>query len=81
LLLKHQDPKGRPKRELKPTNKPFAGMVMSLSGRLSRTHQYWKSKIEKHGGQVANSVIGVTCLVVSPSERDRGGSSKVTEAL
>ncbi|GJU79145.1 putative poly [ADP-ribose] polymerase 3 [Tanacetum coccineum] len=81
LLLKHQDPKGRPKRELKPTDKPFVGMVISLSGRLSRTHQYWKSKIEKHGGQVANSVIGVTCLVVSPSERDRGGSSKVTEAL
>uniref|UniRef100_A0A6L2JKK0 Poly [ADP-ribose] polymerase 3 n=1 Tax=Tanacetum cinerariifolium TaxID=118510 RepID=A0A6L2JKK0_TANCI len=39
LLLKHQDPKGRPKRDLKPTDKPFAGMVISLSGRLSRTHK------------------------------------------
>lgn len=42
---------------------------------------YWKSKIEKHGGKVSNSVIGVTCLVVSPAERDRGGSSKVAEAV
>ncbi|XP_024985759.1 putative poly [ADP-ribose] polymerase 3 [Cynara cardunculus var. scolymus] len=81
LLLKHQDPKGRPKREMKPTDRPFTGMIISLSGRLSRTHQYWKSKIEKHGGKVANHIIGATCLVVSPSERDRGGSSKVTEAL
>ncbi|KAL8245421.1 hypothetical protein R6Q59_011679 [Mikania micrantha] len=56
-------------------------MLISLSGRLRRTHQYWKSKIEKHGGKVANHIIGVTCLVVSPSERDRGGSSKVIEAL
>nr|XP_043613995.1 protein ADP-ribosyltransferase PARP3 [Erigeron canadensis] len=81
LLLKHQDPKGRPKRELKPTDKPFAGMLISLSGRLSRTHEYLKSQIEKHGGKVANHVVGVSCLVVSPSERDQGGSSKVTEAL
>ncbi|KAI3688110.1 hypothetical protein L1987_81818 [Smallanthus sonchifolius] len=81
LLMKHRDPKGRPKRELKATDKPFSGMLISLSGRLSRTHQYWKSKIEKHGGKVANHIIGVTCLVVAPSERDRGGSSKVTEAL
>ncbi|KAL0436304.1 UNVERIFIED_CONTAM: protein ADP-ribosyltransferase PARP3 [Sesamum radiatum] len=43
--------------------------------------QYWKSKIEKHGGKVANSVIGATCLVVSPVERERGGSSKVAEAM
>ncbi|XP_071700708.1 protein ADP-ribosyltransferase PARP3 [Rutidosis leptorrhynchoides] len=81
LLKKHQNPNARPKRELKPTDKPFAGMVISLSGRLSRTHQYWKSMIEKHGGKVANHIIGVTCLVVPASERDRGGSSKVTEAL
>ncbi|PWA56584.1 poly [Artemisia annua] len=81
LLLKHQDPKKRPKRELKPSDKPFTGMVISLSGRLSRTHQDWKSRIEKYGGKVANHVIGVTCLVVPPTERDRGGSSKVTEAL
>ncbi|KAJ0848594.1 putative NAD(+) ADP-ribosyltransferase [Helianthus annuus] len=81
LLMKHQDPKGRPKRELKATDKPFSGMLISLSGRLTHTHQYWKTKIEKYGGKVANHVIGVTCIVVSPSERDRGGSSKVTEAL
>ncbi|KAJ0670693.1 putative NAD(+) ADP-ribosyltransferase [Helianthus annuus] len=80
LLMKHQDPKGRPKRELKATDKPFSGMLISLSGRLTHTHQYWKTKIEKYGGKVANHVI-VTCIVVSPSERDRGGSSKVTEAL
>lgn len=62
-------------------DKPFVGMMISLSGRLSRTHvcnmlfgesdyhvgivsknyslqQYWKTKIEKNGGKVANSVIG-----------------------
>ncbi|KAL8217137.1 hypothetical protein R6Q57_023974 [Mikania cordata] len=55
--MKHQDPKGRPKRELKSTDKPFGGMLISLSGRLTRTHQYWKSKIEKHGGKVANHII------------------------
>jgi len=72
--------------------------------------QYWRREIEKHGGKVANTAIGiseiilsdhnslplfltnslhtrrvvvagVTCLVVSPMERERGGSSKVTEAV
>ncbi|KAL4591713.1 hypothetical protein LXL04_004684 [Taraxacum kok-saghyz] len=81
LLMEHKDRKGKQKRELKSMDKPFAGMLISLSGRLSRTHQYWKSKIEMHGGKVANSDIGVTCLVVAASERERGGSSKVTEAL
>ncbi|CAN4107254.1 unnamed protein product [Withania somnifera] len=81
LIEKHRDPKSRPKREISASDKPFVGMMIALSGRLSRTHQYWKTKIEKNGGKVANSVIGVTCLVVSPSERDRGGSSKVAEAV
>ncbi|KAG9140059.1 hypothetical protein Leryth_010567 [Lithospermum erythrorhizon] len=81
LIKQHQDPKRRPSRELASKDKPFAGMVISLAGRLTRTHQYWKSKIEKHGGKVANSVIGVSCLVVSPVERERGGSSKLTEAV
>ncbi|OIT08015.1 PREDICTED: poly [ADP-ribose] polymerase 3 [Nicotiana attenuata] len=81
LIEKHRDPKSRLKREITGADKPFAGMMISLSGRLSRTHQYWKTKIEKNGGKVANSVIGGTCLVVSPTERDRGGSSKVAEAV
>lgn len=81
LLMEHRDPKGKPRREFKTSDKPFAGMIISLSGRLSHTHQYWRSKIEKHGGKVANHIIGVTCLVVASTERDRGGSSKVTEAL
>ncbi|MCD7468821.1 hypothetical protein HAX54_007319 [Datura stramonium] len=81
LIEKHREPKSRPRRELSASDKPFVGMMISLSGRLSRTHQYWKTKIEKNGGQVANSVIGASCLVVSPSERDRGGSSKVAEAV
>ncbi|KAL7595726.1 hypothetical protein Lser_V15G28797 [Lactuca serriola] len=81
LLMEHRDPKGKLKRDIQSKDKPFAGMIISLSGRLSRTHQYWKTKIEKHGGKVANHVIGVTCVVVSSSERDRGGSSKVAEAL
>jgi poly [ADP-ribose] polymerase len=42
---------------------------------------YWKKEIEKHGGKVANSVIGATCLVASPAERERGGSSKLVEAM
>ncbi|XP_047322577.1 protein ADP-ribosyltransferase PARP3 [Impatiens glandulifera] len=74
------DPKKRPKRE-GGTDKPFSGILISLSGRLSRTHGYWKSKIERHGGKVTNSVIGATCLVVPPTERERGGSSKLAEAL
>ncbi|KAM7528114.1 hypothetical protein LguiB_031524 [Lonicera macranthoides] len=43
--------------------------------------QYWRSEIHKHGGKVANSVIGATCLVVSTTETERGGSSKVAEAV
>lgn len=81
LISRYQDPKDRPQRELKLTDKPFNGMTISLSGRLSRTHQFWKSEIEKHGGIVSNSIIGATCLVVSPAERERGGSSKLAEAV
>ncbi|CAA0810685.1 Poly [Striga hermonthica] len=79
-LLERQDVKSRPARELA-TDKPFKGMMISLAGRLNRTHQYWKSKIEKHGGKVSNSIIGASCLVVSPAERERGGSSKLAEAM
>ncbi|XP_051113230.1 protein ADP-ribosyltransferase PARP3 isoform X2 [Andrographis paniculata] len=81
LLKKHQDPKDRPRPLLRNADKPFKGMLISLSGRLSRTHQYWKSKIERHGGKVVNSVNEATCLVVSPAERERGGSSKLSDAL
>ncbi|KAK3016483.1 hypothetical protein RJ639_005445 [Escallonia herrerae] len=86
LLKTHQDPKKRPRKDKKDQGssdkpKPFARMMISLSGRLSRTHQYWKSQIEKHGGKVSNSVIGVTCLVSSPADRERGGSSKLAEAI
>lgn len=81
FIKRHQDPKNRPKRELELTDKPFYGMTISLLGRLSRRHQRWKSEIEKHGGKVSNSVIGVTCLVASAAERDRGGTGKLAEAL
>ncbi|KAK6163580.1 hypothetical protein DH2020_000444 [Rehmannia glutinosa] len=81
LLKEHQDVKSRPPRVLSSTDKPFKGMMISLAGRLTRTHQYWKSKIEKHGGKVSNSIIGANCLVVSPAERERGGSSKLAEAM
>ncbi|KAL5057306.1 hypothetical protein RYX36_028910, partial [Vicia faba] len=43
--------------------------------------QDWKTTIEKHGGKVANSIIGATCLVASPAERERGGTSKLAEAV
>ncbi|KAH8498007.1 hypothetical protein H0E87_017069 [Populus deltoides] len=79
LLKKYQDPSRRP-RQGAPI-KPLAGIVVSLSGRLSRTHQYWKREIEKHGGKVSSSVKGITCLVVSPVERERGGSTKLADAL
>ncbi|WOG94510.1 hypothetical protein DCAR_0313806 [Daucus carota subsp. sativus] len=82
LLKDHQDPKSRNKMvAFGPPDKPFTGMTISLSGRLSQTQQRWKRDIEEHGGKVANSVLGVTCLIVSPSDRERGGSSKVTEAV
>ncbi|KAG7950563.1 hypothetical protein I3843_13G120700 [Carya illinoinensis] len=81
LITKYQDPSRRPRRSLVTINKPFPGMVISLTGRLSRTHDYWRKEIEKHGGKVSNSVIGVTCLVSSPAERERGGSYKLAEAM
>ncbi|GAB2242449.1 hypothetical protein Droror1_Dr00019224 [Drosera rotundifolia] len=82
LLRKYQDPeRPRPQREAPPPGKPFMGMMISLSGHLSKTHGDWKREIEKHGGKVSNSVIGANCLVVSPMEREHGGSSKVVEAL
>ncbi|CAK9179102.1 unnamed protein product [Ilex paraguariensis] len=41
----------------------------------------WRSIIEKHGGKVVNSAVGATCLVVSPAERERGGSVKIVQAM
>lgn len=32
-------------------------------------------------GMTTVYVIGVTCLVVSPADRERGGSSKMAEAV
>ncbi|KAL1361409.1 hypothetical protein HN51_009800 [Arachis hypogaea] len=83
LLKKYEEavPASRPRRDLGSADKPFIGMTISLMGRLSRTHHYWKTNIEKHGGKVAHSIIGATCLVVSPAERERGGTSKLTEAM
>ncbi|KAL5169733.1 Poly [ADP-ribose] polymerase 3 [Glycine soja] len=81
LLKKYQDPSHRPHRDLGLAEKPFTGMMISLMGRLTRTHHYWKTTIEKHGGKVANSIIGATCLVASPAERERGGTSKLAEAM
>ncbi|KAJ6817198.1 poly [ADP-ribose] polymerase 3-like [Iris pallida] len=78
---KNRESRPYPQRELIPLDKPLAGMMISLSGRLTRTHQEWKKEIEKHGGLVSNTVSGVTCLVVSPAERERGGSSKLVEAM
>ncbi|KAF8397835.1 hypothetical protein HHK36_016760 [Tetracentron sinense] len=81
LIKRYQDPSRRKQRELNPVDKPLIGMTISLSGRLSRTHEDWKKEIEKHGGKVSNTVTGVTCVVVSPAERERGGSLKVAEAM
>ncbi|KAH9699798.1 protein ADP-ribosyltransferase PARP3 [Citrus sinensis] len=81
LAKRYQDPSHRPRRDVGAAVKPFTGMTISLMGRLSRTHQYWRTTIEKHGGKVAASPIGLTCLVASPAERERGGSSKLVEAM
>ncbi|CAJ2654664.1 protein ADP-ribosyltransferase PARP3 [Trifolium pratense] len=81
LLKKYQDQSKRPQRDLGLAIKPFTGMMISLMGRLNRTHGYWKTTIEKHGGRVVNSIIGATCLVASPAERERGGTSKLAEAM
>ncbi|KAG5515769.1 hypothetical protein RHGRI_036725 [Rhododendron griersonianum] len=69
------------KRRMGTTDKLFAGMTIALSGRLSRTHQYWKSEIEKREGKVSNSVSGATSLVTTPAEGERGGSIKIADAL
>ncbi|KAL6196158.1 hypothetical protein ACLB2K_031773 [Fragaria x ananassa] len=81
LLKKYQDPSRRPKRDLSTPDKPFTGMLISLMGRLTRSHQYWRQEVDKHGGKVTNHVIGVTCLIVSPAERERGGTNKLAEAM
>ncbi|KAF3320751.1 poly [Carex littledalei] len=66
-----------PQREL--SEKPLKNMVICLSGRLSRRHDYWRQKIEKSGGEVARTSLGVACLVVPPVEE--GGSNKTVDAL
>ncbi|KAH1073141.1 hypothetical protein J1N35_025469 [Gossypium stocksii] len=81
LVKKYEDPKPRTHQYVGVTDKPFLGMMISLMGRLSCKHQYWKTKIKKHGGIVSNSIIGVTCSVASPAERERGGSLKLVEAI
>ncbi|KAI4340457.1 hypothetical protein MLD38_025289 [Melastoma candidum] len=81
LLKKYRDPRHRPKKDLGNGEKVFQNMVISLSGRMSRKQETWKEEIEKHGGKVNGSVIGVNCLVAAEAERDRGGSSKISEAV
>ncbi|KAM1415053.1 hypothetical protein ACFX2I_006754 [Malus domestica] len=81
LLKNYEDPSRRPRKVLSMPDKPFTGMMMPFMGRLSASHQYWRKKIEKHGGKVANHVIGVTCLIASPAERDRSGTGKLAEAM
>ncbi|CAN1294381.1 Protein ADP-ribosyltransferase PARP3 [Linum perenne] len=81
MLKKYQDSSRRPSRDSASPLKPLSGMVIALSGRLSRTHQEWRKLIEQNGGKVSNSVLGVSCLVATSAERDRGGSSKHAEAV
>ncbi|KAI4334250.1 hypothetical protein L6164_018962 [Bauhinia variegata] len=69
LLKKYQDPNRRPHRELGSADKPLTGMMISLMGRLTRTHI------------VLLNYSGATCLVASPAERERGGTSKLAEAM
>ncbi|KAF6996750.1 hypothetical protein CFC21_013059 [Triticum aestivum] len=79
--LKQQEGKGYPKRDVDEEAHIFSGMMIALSGRMSRSHAYFKEQILNHGGKVNNSVLGVTCVVASPAERDKGGSGGFAEAL
>lgn len=79
--LKQQEGKEFPKRDVDEEAHIFSGMMIALSGRMSRSHGYFKEQITKHGGKVNNSVLGVTCVVASPAERDKGGSGGFAEAL
>ncbi|CAM0949267.1 unnamed protein product [Alopecurus aequalis] len=79
--LKKQEGMVYPKRDMDEKAHIFSGMMISLSGRMSRSHVYFKEQIVKHGGQVNNYVLGVTCVVASAAERDRGGSGGFAEAL
>uniref|UniRef100_A0A0E0CLG7 Poly [ADP-ribose] polymerase n=2 Tax=Oryza meridionalis TaxID=40149 RepID=A0A0E0CLG7_9ORYZ len=78
--LKQHEGNKYPKRNLDEEG-IFSGMMIALSGRMSRSHGYFKEQIMKHGGKVNNSVIGVTCVVASPAERHQGGSGGFAEAL
>nr|CAB3446769.1 unnamed protein product [Digitaria exilis] len=79
--LKQREGKEFPKRDVDEEAHIFSGMMVALSGRMSRSHGYFKEQIMKHGGKVNNSVLGVTCVVASPAERDKGGSGGFAEAL
>ncbi|KAF0934218.1 hypothetical protein E2562_023590 [Oryza meyeriana var. granulata] len=79
--LKQQEGKKYPKRDFDEEVHIFSGMMIALSGRMSRSHAYFKEQIMKHGGKVNNFVLGVTCVVASPAERDQGGSGGFAEAL
>ncbi|XP_044947388.1 protein ADP-ribosyltransferase PARP3-like [Hordeum vulgare subsp. vulgare] len=79
--LKQQEGKGYPKRDVDEEAHIFSGMMVALFGRMSRSHAYFKEQILNHGGQVNNSVLGVTCVVASPAERDKGGLAGFAEAL
>jgi poly [ADP-ribose] polymerase len=57
--VKQHEGKEFPKREIDEEGHIFSGMMIALSGRMSRTHDYFKELIMKHGGKVNNSVLGV----------------------
>ncbi|MCD9560017.1 hypothetical protein HAX54_018442 [Datura stramonium] len=65
-----------PRREVPQTPKSLLKVAKSFCAQ-----QYWKSKIEKYGGKVNNSVTGGTSSFSSYKPEDRGGSSKVAEAV
>ncbi|CAA6660681.1 unnamed protein product [Spirodela intermedia] len=81
MVAEEARPESVPSPGVDSPRQAFYGMMISLSGRLSRTHHVWREEIERHGGKVSNTISGVTCLVVPPSERERGGSSKLAEAM
>ncbi|XP_024370917.1 protein ADP-ribosyltransferase PARP3 [Physcomitrium patens] len=80
---KSHDASKNPKRVLASGEKPFLGMTIVLSGRLSRKQGARRADIEKHGGKVANAIKpGVTCVIADARDASGGGgSTKSADAI
>lgn len=80
--LARTDPKKRPERKLKDLEKPFSGMLIALSGRLTKPQHVWKQEIDKYGGKTSPKIRpDLTCVVAGKNDAEGGGTEKVAEAI